>query len=254
MQSFLIPNATAEPKSYKVAPSRRMVYGGIATVVLLVSIAIVACCFFRINNNHHPGHGSCVPFRKIQPIRQNKLVTDDAAALAHLAGYVELLDENIESNLDSSYLPLEFNTIVHDQLYNGPRVVSLIGDCVTLDIKYSKKKQHNSGEVYAYEGIDLNIRDGRKLERRPEKRCDFKPGFFLEQAISERYSCLQTRAIRCYHRDQNAIESVAKQVANLVLSTFELELDGDPVTLQLGVFSKAPMEDGCSKWSRMIHF
>lgn len=186
----------------------------IAGFLVLLVLAIV----YSNKSNTGP---ACLPSTEVPAVTfANLLAQGESIVSARMAGYVELFDEN-----ETSYLPLDFHTISHEKLYEGPLAVSLLGDCVILDIKYTPIVGNDSKILrYAYRGIEMQLRNGRKSAKIPRKMCDFQAPFRFDLPVGQPFSCKQTRNHPCI----NLLASKHnKQRANLVLSRFELELDGD---------------------------
>jgi hypothetical protein len=243
MQNFLIPSEDARPRNYKVPLLKRRT---ICNQILAVCAFVVIVIFVSVWHRNRPEvvaiDRCAVSNELIQPIRSRSLALDgsigndnNTTVLTNIAGFVE----TFVGGDREGYLNLDFDEIYHDKLYNGPFVVTLQGQCTRLQIKYSAR---HIDEAYFFEGIELYIKK-KVHESHMEKFCEFKPQFVLQQPKSERYSCLHTRYHACVHGGQ--------LLASLVLSKFELELDGDRYANVEGKFSKSPTAQSCKLWQNI---
>jgi hypothetical protein len=250
------PNATKMIPSDALRRQTCLSFGFLSLILMTIIVMVLLANQHSSNDSQDKSHAAsnnptsvnlCYPLRSVPNVSVvDYASTDEGAAFARLGGYVELFEDN-----ETSYLPLDFQVISHDRLYDGPQVVTLMGDCVQLDIRYTVISAGNtSGNTppppvkYAYQGLDMHIRNGRKAGKVPRKMCEFQSQFRFEQPGDTRYSCKQTRGHLCYH---SASSKMAKLRANLVLVTYELEFGEEPRPSQKK-FQKEPLQNSCDKW------
>lgn len=198
-----------------------------SSVVILVVVAIV------ISLAAQTMAGSCVPTSTkpdIGSMEIKNVASDRGPVLANLAGYVELLGNN-----SSTYLPLDIDSISFWKPTDSDRTVILESDCFrfTIDLK-SRIPDVNPG--YVFTGLKM------ELKNRSEASCGFNGNdsfyFFVPQDL--RYSCKQVLSHRCTRE--------GKSIVNLVLSSFELELEGNTKSVSKGEFTKSAWPYSCNYW------
>lgn len=212
-----------------------------ATLASLLSGAAIMIIVLARPSQHRDARGLvCVPAREIPPIGMASLMAEEeGTALARVGGFVELLDEA----QGASYLPLGLHTIARDTHYGGPRFVRLVGDCVELELRYSL-----NNSLYHYQSLEMSVRNGAKKSNKIAKKiCHFREPFEFEQPDGQRYSCKQTRSHLCVALGHNSSAGLVAR-ANLVLSMFELELDGNATQVQHEEFQKQPLDGSCDRW------
>jgi hypothetical protein len=208
-------------------------------LVMFIALACTVVVIVLVCRSQTEANNPCVPLKQVPSIGiANLLTAEEERVFAKAGGYLEIFDD------ETTYLPLNFHTVTRDKLYDGPMVVTLVGDCVTLDIKYINGSSENSRAppVYSYKGVELLVRNGRRTNKVHRKICEFQNQLKFDQPNNLRYSCRQTRNHICSSYVNN---QTYKQKANLVLTIFELELDGDPAK---GGLDKAPLARSCERW------
>jgi hypothetical protein len=209
-----------------MAGSRKLICGGIVSVILVIFIAIAHFAWPK------PNGLLCMPTKEIPTISSPKLITPGGSVSAKLAGYLELLDTS-----ETVYLPLDFHTVSEIKQHTGPDVIEIRSNCVVLEIRYVKR----DAEI-KYTSLDMLIKDGRKPNKVARKVCVFSNPFNFSHSINENYSCKQTRNHLC-------VIDRPSQKANLVLTTFEFEINGDLDSASAGSFAKKPFGQSCDRWS-----
>lgn len=220
---------------------KKILYGEIAAgaVLVLVVVAIVMI------NQPSRVPNMCVPLTNRPDLETAEVKTvayfneDDGPVLANLAGYLELFS----SSGASTYLPLNIDCIrTTRQEADSARIIILGGQCVKFEITYTSLGHGNDENYYTFTNLEMFVEnDAEQSNKTRDKICTFDDKFFFTMQTNLRYSCKQDLFHQC--------STDAEPVASLVLKSFELELDGNPVDVGRREFSKTPWAESCDYWS-----
>lgn len=207
-------------------------YGGLVVIVICALIALI--WWPRVANE-------CVR-QKTEPDLSPTtpamiLLSADGLVMGSILGYITILNDN-------TYLPLEFETISH-QTSAAFRVVTLTGKCVVMHIKYSFQDLNQ----YQYLGLEMLIKNDTLKDKTPRKICDFDKRFEFFQPAEFRFSCNSTKSHACSVREQiSSGHQSARQVASVMLRSFELEIDGYKIRKVREFWKKLPWNLSCETW------
>jgi hypothetical protein len=217
---------------------QRLIYGGIAGVVAL-SVVIIIIIMTRPHQSKPLS--SCVPTKdkpNLNSMHVENILSSDKTVLANLVGYLHLVQ-------DGTYLPVELNEVLLDQR-SGKNIVTLLSNCVEFQIVYKDIIDHREKLGHAYGSIKMAVKDDTKVNEDFNQICVFERSFEFDQPYQTRYSCQEERKHHCSvyvkgrHQDR---------VADLVLRSFELELDVEPSVGKGQMFTKEPFDSSCTLWS-----
>lgn len=174
----------------------------------------------------------CQLSKEVPTLRVARVVhtEPDATRIAKLAGYIQVYD--------LGYLTLDINHIRFDILKN--RIV-LEDDCVSL--YYSVYKNRSGNERIS--SVEWTFADGNEdFIKSTYDKCDLiSPIIDHLFPLAYRYWCPNRQTYKCMKKEG---DGTYKPIAELVITSFELELDGDEEMISRGEFSKAPWTLSCS--------
>jgi hypothetical protein len=186
-------------------------------VVLIVLIVVVK------TRPHAKEHADCSPIKnkpELNSMQTRNIASANKTILANMAGYVEFPGDN-------SYLLLDIDSIsAWKPEYHDFRVVTLSGKCVSFQLRVSK-----TGKDYFYSHPMMFPDHFPSLA---DKGCEFSNSFSLAIPENERFSCKEIIEHESYSFSPNK----RSRRANLVLKSFELEMDGVVVEHEKGNFVK----------------
>lgn len=215
---------------------KKMLIGGVVAVVVLVVIV-----FFAWPSKH--AH-QCIPSKE-KPVDATATIVSSAAdkVIASLAGYVEFVDDEKEK----TYLPVDIVSVSIDKSDANANVAVLEGKCQTLVIKYKLEKGATDKDPskYTYNSIELKV---NRNEAEAKNICSFNNPFTFSQPASTHYACDEEKSHKCSEED--AKTKTQKPIANLVLTSFGLELDADEAHVKENKFGKDAWADSCKSWSK----
>lgn len=196
--------------------NRKLIYGGITFVAVLVVIVVA---FVIARSSEHK-------------IDDNNIVSEKDRVVANMIGHLELIDH------DNAHQVLDINEIwlsktEPDATSSG---LTLRGDQFNFDIAFTMRP----GEDYEFRNLAMYFRAVTDPERAYSKICDFDKQFILSMPKKMRYSCKRRMSHLCSKN--------GKPVAKLVLESFELEFDGNPSNVERHQFSKQAWVESCEHW------
>lgn len=208
--------------------SKRMLRGSMSLVAMLAIVIAVSTSLpsqYQCNPSASKPNGNYIEVENVAD-KKGRVVTN-------LAGHLELLG-NTTTNL-----PLDIKTIYNAMLDvdHSQHRVAMIDEHVYLSIFYHTKDWGNS---YEFTEIEMSVNNGTESGYEYKLICSFDEKFVFSLPVHSRYSCRNVLSHPC-SRDGN-------RVANLVLESFELELDGDQEKIAKGEFSKPAWEASCDHW------
>lgn len=214
---------------------KKLLYGGVAVIVSLV----LAAALYVVVNQPIRVKENCKPMSykpNMDEIEIKNFASEDGLVVANLAGYLELSS----STGNSTYLALSFNSVqVTIPESDDLRRVTLEGDCFRFIVEYTFQAEYATN-YYQFSNLEMLVKNDAEPDNRLKKICQFDNQFSSKMVDSKYYSC----KLQLYHQ----CTMNGKQVASLMLKSFELELDGKRDHVMEGKFSKLPFEDSCPNW------
>jgi hypothetical protein len=214
---------------------KKLIVGGIVAVVLIV-VAVV------VWPRHKSAPADCHPSKdkpKMGKIEIKNIATLDKTTLVNLAGYVELIDKD-----NGGYLPIVVDSVEVVQQPDQSKLVTLTSSCATLEIYYIKTGAEIGAQLYQFNSINMLVKNDATKDEKPVQICDFDRKFTFLLPLESRYSC-QSQQIRSCSTEK---DSKKVRVADLVLKSFDLELDSDSQKAGQGLFSKDGWVSSCQAW------
>lgn len=230
---------------------QKIVYLGVAVAVAVLLVIVISAATNKGNK--------CVPSKDVPDLKKlnsNNVASEDSSILAHLNGYIQLLN-------GEGYLPLEITQVSHEKPTDKMAgSVTLKGECATLKISYSEEATKGT---YKYGGLEMFVVEGQKSDLAPHKICDFSNKFdFNKQPLDQYYSCNQKQVHECPAskpspasvlglKDDTTTTSTTTPAptnkhAELVLNAFEFQIGGIVEDVKKGKFSKMPFAESCELW------
>jgi len=201
-------------------------------IILIVLIAVLVVLVFIViglkEADQDDGDFKGCRLVKRAPRKLRSFTVHDAikTSLVHSAAYLEIFG-NADLGIQPGFLELELDKI--DLTYGDGKLTMYHRGCADLPLcmYYSEQETRARGD-YIWT-IKLN---GTVLH--------FKPRFDFHWPNDMRYSCLETRAIPCFHSLDDST-----QVAQVVFKRLEIELNGSPELISRNRFSKQPYDYSC---------
>jgi hypothetical protein len=216
--------------------SKKLLYGGIAaTVVVAVVVSIVVIVLLmRPHSKVQPKSIECVPSKNKPDLKTLKVTnfgSTDLTAVANLAGYVHL-------RKDDSYLPLDIDTVTVINPYKGgSHQVIFSGKCTSVNLVYN-----DENSLYSYKDLTVLVKTYAKKDTKQKEICKVSQLYTAKHPTSLRYSCKGEE-----HHDCKLLLP-EELVADLVLESFELELNTKPFAVKNAIFEKPAWDNSCKLW------
>lgn len=156
--------------------------------------------------------------------------------VTNVQGYMELAKNNHTFALDFT----EVTQVVSDR-DPDKRYLQLSGEQFFLQIEYVYQNEGQSSGHYQFGNLIMLVRNKRRGGAYMQV-CFFDQKFSFVLPENSRYSCNKEQTHRCSRNGE--------LVANVVLTTFELELDGNPEKVKELQFSKPAWPESCEHWSK----
>jgi hypothetical protein len=118
------------------------------------------------------------------------------------------------------------------------------GKCVSLHFTYEKEKKDHL-ELYSYSDLRLFVKRDSRNDTEQREFCKVEQQSQIFQPVSTRYTCKQVS----YH---TCVSSTNETVAELVLGSFEIELDTSQDFVKKRTFSKVAWQDSCKLWRSQV--
>lgn len=159
--------------------------------------------------------------------------------VANVDGYVEFASQNFTRQ------PLDFSIVEQDIYETEPekKYLGLIGHQFVFDFAYVHQDKGKPSGHYQFSYLTMLVRNPRYWISTYSPRCHFEEEFTIALPDKSRYSCQKEQTHRC-------ISHPGQLVANVVLRSFELELEGNPEKVDRLEFSKPAWEESCEQWSK----
>lgn len=201
---------------------KRMAAGRFAPIVALVMALVITVAGQPVTNEKelkNIGYGS-------------------QGILANVDGYVEFASKNYTRE------PLDFYSVEYsiDQSNPEKKYLSLSSDQILFDFAYVHQDKGKPSGYYQFDYLTMLVRNPRNWISTYSVRCLFEEEFTIALPDKTRYSCKKEQTHRCSWD--------GKLVANVVLRSFELELEGNPDKIDRLVFSKPAWEESCEQWAK----
>lgn len=154
--------------------------------------------------------------------------------VANVQGYLSIND---------SRMKLDFANVTQARRSEDPdhRYVRLSGEEFVFELEYVRQDGGKPSEHYQFSDLTMLVRDKRPGHAY-STICFFDEQFALALPAKSRYSCNREQSHQCSLN--------GKPVANLVLTAFELEVDGVPSKAAKLQFSKNPWAESCEQWDK----
>lgn len=205
--------------------SKWKLFGGIALVVLVLTILIVSLS--GTSNEQQP---QCT-FSGVKPSPNvpNDVATEDLKALASFAGHIELLQGD-----KKLYLPVKLVKLSLQEHTNSTTVIMAM-DCAEVSMELSVVNDLNSMNT-----IDVRFERPTQLNETttnvisaPNWSCRI-PYAGLSFPVNSAFVCQKTLYRSCQVDGREEIAYLS-----LVMNQIKLELHGDPQKIRRGEYSKA---------------
>jgi hypothetical protein len=164
----------------------------------------------------------------LNSMQVKNMVSKQEDALANLVGYFEL---------NGTYFPIELERMDIFYKSGSDRFVELRSGCVIFGLYYQYVTEYEIPSIL-YLSIDMSIYD--ELSGKFVEVCQLND-FAFGHPAKQRLSCTQQQSHVC-------IEG-ASQRHNLLLKSFELELDMNKEDARKKKFVKQAFGESCSRWS-----
>lgn len=212
-----------------------MLIGGVAAVVVIVVIALVAW---------PRSQPACTP-SSVKPdvgsLTVKNVASSDFTTLANLAGYVTLTTTTKDKKTELSYLPVDLETV--EVVKSGTTgSVRFTGQCVTLEVDCEEAKDNNGKAQYKYKAINMQVKNDASEKKTLEKVCKFDTPFAFMQPADQYYTCPKEQSHSCTGDKDTSY--------SLNLKSIEFELDDKPEEVKAGKFVKKAFTESCTQWDK----